>query len=142
MLTSTWFNWILWDSATPKNLCIRFSRNAGGLLLFIIYTLSHNHILSFLPVGAKFLHPIVASTSLINAQPSSTLSSSISHFPLANASNMNNTMSSSGTSTVTPASQPIQTIDSTIAQDIKSIQARRISSIIGAMSSSSHISSW
>jgi hypothetical protein len=90
-----------------------------GLLVFIIYTLFYHSILLFLPVGAKFQQPTVDAST-----PDST--------------------PSSGTPVVVPTStiQPTQTIDPSTAQNIKSIQTRRISSIIGALPSPGSISSW
>lgn len=94
----------------------------ASLLVFIIYALFHNYILLFLPVDAKFQQPIAD----------------------ANASSILVSTSSSTTSTVTvvPTTQPTQTIDPSITQSIKTIQTRRISSIIGTMSSPNSISSW
>ncbi|KAF8807439.1 polysaccharide lyase family 8 protein [Phlegmacium glaucopus] len=105
------------------------------LLVFIIYTLFQTHILLFLPVGAKFQQRTVELTSLINSQLNLTLNPSVNDVPPANASSSADGAPSSGTSTVAPTAQPTQTIDPSIAQDIESIRTRRLSSIIGTLSS-------
>ena len=91
----------------------------ASFLVFIIYAaLFHNYLLLFLPVGAKFQQPIE------NANTSSIL------------------VSTTSTSTVVPTAQPTQTIDPSIIQSIKTIQTRRISSIIKSLKSPNSISSW
>jgi hypothetical protein len=88
--------------------------------VFIIYAALFHNILLFLPVGAKFQQPIAN----------------------ANASSILDSTPSSTTSTAVPIAHPTQKIDPSITQSIKTIQARRITSIIGALSSSNSISSW
>lgn len=90
----------------------------GASLLFIIYaTLFHNYILLFLPVGAEF------------QQIEDAIASSIP-------------VSTRSTSTVVPTAQPKPNFDLSIAQDIETMQVRRINSIIGNLKSPSSIPSW
>lgn len=93
----------------------------ASLLVFIIYAaLFHNYILLFLPVGAEFQQLIAdANSSSILVSPSSTT-----------------------TSTAVPTAQSMQNVDSSITQSIKTIQTRRISSIIGTIKSPKSISAW
>ena len=90
----------------------------ASLLLFIIYAaLFHNYILLFLPVGAEF------------QQIEDAIASSIP-------------VSTRSTSTVVPTAQPKPNFDLSIAQDIETMQVRRINSIIGNLKSPSSIPSW
>lgn len=106
----------------PYNRRLRVLLVAMGtsLLVFIIYALFHNYILLSSPVGAKFQQPIAD----------------------ANANSILDSTPSSATSTVVLTAQPTQTIDPSITQSIKTIRTRRISSIIGALTSPNSISSW
>lgn len=88
--------------------------------MVIIYALFHNYILSISPVGAKFQQPIAD----------------------ANANSILDSTSFSTTSTVVSAALPTQKIDLSITQSIKTLQTRRINSIIGALTSPKPISSW
>ena len=93
----------------------------ASFLVFIIYAaLFHDYILLFLPVGAEF-QQLAAD---------------------ANASSMLVSPPSTTTSTVVPTAQPMQKIDPSITQSIKTIHTRRISSIIGSVKSPKSISSW
>ena len=100
---------------TPNHMTIYHS---FLLLVFIIYAaLFHNYTLLFLPVGAEFQELIAdADASSILASPPSTM-----------------------TSTVVPTAQKF---DSSITQSIRTIQTRRITSIITSIKSSKSITSW
>jgi hypothetical protein len=120
-----------WLLGFYHNLKGPFHPMVNVLFVFIIYFFFPTHVPLFLPVGAKFQHSRAQPTSLPKPQPSSTLNSSVNVSPV-----------SSGTSAVAPVALPTQTIDPSIVQEIGPIHTRRLSSIIGGLSSPSAISSW
>ena len=116
-LDSTVYHWHNFTLASYNRRLILIAMGAS-LLVFFIYALFHNYILLFLPVGAELIQPIEnASSILVNT-------------------------SSTTTSVAVPTAQPTQKIDLSITQSIKTIQTRRISSIIGTLASPDSISSW
>jgi hypothetical protein len=118
--STVYHNFTLAPYYSLRRLRVLLVAMGASLLVFIIYALFHNYILLFLPVGAKFQQPIAD----------------------ANASSILVSTSSTTTSTVVPTTQPTQKIDPSITQSIKTVQTRRIGSIIGSLTSPDSISSW
>lgn len=108
--------------------------------LLSLHVLLEIHTLLFSPVAAT---SVVATSILPTEVISTELPANTTSVSSVSASSVTSVaITQNATSTTTSSSQPTQTIDPTILEDILTLQSRRVTSIIAATGAPDQITAW